>query len=54
MGLSMGLALHPGHGDDPATLLRRADAAMYESKARKQQRLRWWQLAQQPLSTKAG
>ena len=54
IGLSMGLALHPGHGDDAATLLRRADAAMYEVKARKQQRLRWWQLAQLPAARRVG
>jgi len=30
---SMGIALFPGHGADGATLARRADAAMYRSKA---------------------
>lgn len=45
IGLSMGLALHPEHGDDIAALLRNADSAMYEVKAHKQQRARWWQLA---------
>ncbi len=46
IGLSLGLALHPGHGDDAGALLRHADVAMYQVKARKNQRLRWWQLAQ--------
>jgi diguanylate cyclase (GGDEF)-like protein len=29
---SVGIALHPDHGDDPGTLLRHADVAMYEAK----------------------
>jgi diguanylate cyclase (GGDEF)-like protein len=29
---SVGIAIHPSHGEDPATLLRRADMAMYEAK----------------------
>ncbi len=31
-GASTGIALYPQDGDDPAELLRRADAAMYEAK----------------------
>jgi diguanylate cyclase (GGDEF)-like protein len=31
-GASTGIALYPGDGDDGASLLRRADAAMYEAK----------------------
>jgi diguanylate cyclase (GGDEF)-like protein len=31
-GASTGIALYPADGDDPAELLRRADAAMYEAK----------------------
>jgi len=30
---SFGLACHPQHGDDPDTLLRRADIALYDAKA---------------------
>jgi diguanylate cyclase (GGDEF)-like protein/PAS domain S-box-containing protein len=32
VGASMGVALFPAHGDDPLTLLRRADIAMYAAK----------------------
>ena len=32
VGASVGIALYPDHGDDAATLLRRADVAMYASK----------------------
>jgi diguanylate cyclase (GGDEF)-like protein len=34
VGASVGIAVHPGDGDDPETLLERADAAMYRVKAR--------------------
>ena len=53
IGMSMGLAVHPGHGDDAAALLRHADVAMYQVKAAKQQRLRWWQLAQPQAQAQA-
>lgn len=32
IGVSIGLALYPQHGNDPAELLRKADAAMYVAK----------------------
>lgn len=32
IGVSIGVAVFPQHGDDPDTLLRKADAAMYEAK----------------------
>jgi diguanylate cyclase (GGDEF)-like protein len=31
-GVSIGVALHPEHGDDPSSLLRHADQAMYMAK----------------------
>ncbi len=54
IGLSMGVALYPAHGEDAGALLRRADTAMYDVKARKHQRLRWWQIAQAAPSLSAG
>jgi diguanylate cyclase (GGDEF)-like protein len=35
IGLSLGLAVHPQHGDDDVTLLRHADTAMYRAKRRR-------------------
>ncbi len=43
IGLSAGVAMFPEDGDDPDLLLRRADAALYATKARKAARQRNWQ-----------
>jgi diguanylate cyclase (GGDEF)-like protein len=32
LGCSIGVAVHPGHGDDTGLLVRRADVAMYDAK----------------------
>ncbi|MDE2121098.1 MAG: GGDEF domain-containing protein, partial [Betaproteobacteria bacterium] len=45
VGMTMGLALYPLDGQDPDTLVREADAAMYQAKLHKRDRQRWWQLA---------
>ncbi|GBQ38349.1 hypothetical protein CFR79_10940 [Komagataeibacter saccharivorans] len=45
VGMTLGLALYPLDGEDPDTLLRRADAAMYQSKVTKATRKTWWCLA---------
>ena len=44
VGMTMGLAAYPGDGPDADALLRKADAALYQAKARKAERVRWWQL----------
>ncbi|MFT8419118.1 MAG: EAL domain-containing protein [Acetobacter sp.] len=45
VGMTLGLALYPVDGEDPDTLLRRADAAMYLSKQNKANRKSWWCMA---------
>jgi diguanylate cyclase (GGDEF)-like protein/PAS domain S-box-containing protein len=41
MGASIGIALYPVHGDDPSTILRRADIAMYAAKRSGRRSLIW-------------
>jgi diguanylate cyclase (GGDEF)-like protein/PAS domain S-box-containing protein len=45
VGMSLGLAAFPQDGTDADALLRRADAALYQLKARKLDRPSWWQLS---------
>lgn len=45
VGFSMGVALCPRDGTDCATLLREADAALYQAKAGKGDRDQWWRSA---------
>jgi len=42
LGLSLGLAMFPHDGDDPDTLLRRADGALHSIKLHKRARQHWW------------
>ena len=44
VGMTLGLAVWPRDGRDADSLLRQADAALYQLKARKLDRPDWWQL----------
>ena len=44
VGMSLGLALFPSDGDAEDTLLRKADAALYQAKTHKADRVDWWHL----------
>lgn len=46
VGMTMGVACFPDHGETPDMLLRQADAAMYQSKQRKTTRAQWWQFSE--------
>ncbi|MDE2119549.1 MAG: EAL domain-containing protein, partial [Betaproteobacteria bacterium] len=43
IGMTLGLATFPRDGADADVLLRHADAALYQLKARKRDRTTWWQ-----------
>jgi diguanylate cyclase (GGDEF)-like protein/PAS domain S-box-containing protein len=45
VGMTLGLAAFPHDGVDADALLRQADAALYQLKARKLDRPSWWQLS---------
>ena len=49
IGMSMGLALYPEHGEEPDSLLRQADGALYAAKSAKARRQRWWLLSGEQL-----
>ncbi len=43
VGMSLGLALYPGDAGEADGLLRLADAALYQAKTHKHDRVHWWQ-----------
>ena len=45
VGLTMGLAMFPGDARDTDSLIRQADAAMYQCKQHKHDRSTWWRLS---------
>jgi diguanylate cyclase (GGDEF)-like protein len=49
VGMSMGVALYPGDGEDADLLLRQADVALYAAKSGKGRRERWWLLSGESL-----
>lgn len=42
--MAMGVAVYPKDGNEPKSLLRQADAAMYQVKQIKGERAQWWQI----------
>ena len=42
ISISMGIGLFPSNGDDGETLVRQADAALYQAKSAKGSRSQWW------------
>ncbi len=48
VGMSMGVALYPQDAQEGDILLRVADAALYQIKARKTDRVRWWSIGAEP------
>ena len=48
--MTVGVALYPKDGDEPKSLLRQADAAMYQAKQTKRERAQWWQVGETPPS----
>ncbi|MCL4485311.1 MAG: diguanylate cyclase [Nitrospirae bacterium] len=50
VNLSLGIALYPLDGNTGDLLLREADAAMFQVKEKKHERLSWWQRGSRPPS----
>jgi len=50
VGIGLGMALYPFDGEEGDILLRQADTALYQVKAHKLDRTRWWQRVTETLS----
>jgi|GEM_PF-580169 len=44
VGMTLGLAFYPADAHEPDALLRQADAAMYQAKTHKAERVHWWRM----------
>ena len=53
IGMTLGLALYPRDAEEPDSLLRLADAAMYQIKTHKVDRIRWWGIGTTTAETPA-
>ncbi len=51
--MTMGVVLYPGDAEMPEELMRKADAAMYQAKLHKRERMTWWILGSVPMEEPA-
>ncbi len=51
--MTMGVVLYPGDAETPEELMRKADAAMYQAKLHKRERVKWWILGSVPMEEPA-
>ncbi|WP_297483167.1 EAL domain-containing protein [Ferrovum sp.] len=51
--MTMGVVLYPGDAETQEELMRKADAAMYQAKLHKHERVKWWVLSSVPMEEPA-